>query len=157
MLLNFNPRTHKECDRLPLSQLSSRCLLFQSTHSQGVRLAQQDDVNHAMDISIHALTRSATINKSDKYSIVAISIHALTRSATLASISAFLIAIWFQSTHSQGVRHPIQYPLYLQLIISIHALTRSATSLTFFFAIRSIYFNPRTHKECDFTLQLIIY
>ena len=32
----FNPRTHEECDRL-LVKLVNRMLLFQSTHSRGVR------------------------------------------------------------------------------------------------------------------------
>ena len=36
-LLNFNPRTHKECDDIP-SMKSLAQIIFQSTHSQGVRL-----------------------------------------------------------------------------------------------------------------------
>ena len=58
-------------------------------------------------ISIHALTRSATILFSDNRSISAISIHALTRSATVAA--------------GYGWRQ--------QCDISIHALTRSATQV----------------------------
>ena len=57
--------------------------VFQSTHSQGVRPGRFESKNIEVGISIHALTRSATI----KMLLMAlgankISIHALTRSAT---------------------------------------------------------------------------
>ena len=55
----FNPRTHEECDRL-LVKLVNRMLLFQSTHSRGVRHQFVGHLNNVKDISIHALTRSAT-------------------------------------------------------------------------------------------------
>ena len=77
---------------------------FQSTHSRGVRLRNQDGVLWVFSISIHALTRSATIIKVVLDEINTISIHALTRSAT---------------TFRQVQKIPIT--------ISIHALTRSAT------------------------------
>ena len=77
---HFNPRTHEECDRKQFSRIY-----------QGI-------------ISIHALTRSATVATAFLFSFKAISIHALTRSAT---------------TNTWGCCN--------NCMISIHALTRSAT------------------------------
>ena len=79
---HFNPRTHKECDRNHNSGITRRKIisihaltrsatkqfffkvltswLFQSTHSQGVRLTSQRLDARFSFISIHALTRSAT-------------------------------------------------------------------------------------------------
>ena len=98
----FNPRTHEECD-----QLSPSCSLgamFQSTHSRGVRLYHCDyyvalagfnprtheecdnffSLNHKTGtVSIHALTRSATLERTDAMWAQNVSIHALTRSATV--------------------------------------------------------------------------
>ena len=55
----------------------------------------------------------------------------------------------FQSTHSRGVRH-LNLPHYKDwYIISIHALTRSATLQNTQTGTDKIYFNPRTHEECD--------
>src|SRR5690606_348753 len=79
------------------------------------------------NISIHALTRSAT-----KFVIVNgiwpyISIHALTRSAT------------YEGRCDETVYE-----------ISIHALTRSATGTGSSHRRLPRNFNPRTHEECDF-------
>ena len=82
--------------------------IFQSTHSQGVRLNGGSYLNVNVDISIHALTKSATDYRQTSSGDCMISIHALTKSAT-----------HFQS----------------------HCLTAKK------------YFNPRTHKECDFSIQ----
>ncbi|EES74009.1 hypothetical protein POTG_01059 [Paenibacillus sp. oral taxon 786 str. D14] len=46
---------------------------------------------------------------------------------------------------------------YVQAIISIHALTRSATPDPLFNRWDHGYFNPRTHKECDFVPFWIIF
>ena len=123
---HFNPRTHKECDKLLFSKLASRPA-FQSTHSQGVRP---------------------------------------TATATFTCLGSF------QSTHSQGVRrlHSSWMGRYLKYFnprthkecdmwlflvnllvfrISIHALTRSATAGASVEVVDQNDFNPRTHKECD--------
>ena len=128
--------------------IMEKARVFQSTHSRGVRLSgccfmlNQEQISihvltrsatvftiiwfiHGM-ISIHALTRSATENKNDLLNIELISIHALTRSATYL-------------TGFGSVRE----------MISIHALTRSATWLACWLRKRTSYFNPRTHEECD--------
>ena len=79
--------------------------LFQSTHSRGVRPGAPFELVQLVDISIHALTRSATSVRVALYYQKQISIHALTRSATISSGNFSVIGM-----------------------ISIHALTRSATS-----------------------------
>ena len=56
---NFNPRTHKECDFWILARKTT-IIQFQSTHSQGVRHQFHLVLVLQQDISIHALTRSAT-------------------------------------------------------------------------------------------------
>ena len=56
---NFNPRTHKECDFTGL-RMKDIPLVFQSTHSQGVRRLSNLIFADMALISIHALTRSAT-------------------------------------------------------------------------------------------------
>ncbi|ADX69780.1 Predicted protein [Lactobacillus helveticus H10] len=55
-------------------------------------------------ISIHALTRSATILTRSCLNVLYISIHALTRSATTDTMLTGRNLGGFQSTHSQGVR-----------------------------------------------------
>ena len=147
LISNFNPRTHKECDH-QFQKANTNVLLFQSTHSQGVRQSSRAMINSAYPISIHALTRSATSMLTALMPDVQISIHALTRSATAGAKFAFvkltisihaltlsatpkylvpeLLAI-FQSTHSQGVRPKVVGTKSVKALISIHALTRSAT------------------------------
>src|SRR5690625_119167 len=79
MTLNFNPRTHKECDHLLMR-------LFPSTYC----------------VSIHALTRSATERALNKAGAKNISIHALTRSATPTHNSLLLVHLHFNPrTHKE--------------------------------------------------------
>ncbi len=80
--INFNPRTHEECDG-PKSNPSISELFqsthsrgvrhhcpchsvgankFQSTHSRGVRPYHYSPIRPFLRISIHALTRSATVS-----------------------------------------------------------------------------------------------
>ena len=70
------------------------------------------------------------IQKWKRHSRVKISIHALTGSATYYETPHLLDSPLFQSTHSRGVRHR-----------------------TYIAVPRDIYFNPRTHGECDGALQ----
>ena len=77
----FNPRTHKECDPLLLVNVAS-LTIFQSTHSQRVRLLMHRIYLDTWIISIHALTKSATRWTSWDGNASVISIHALTKSAT---------------------------------------------------------------------------
>jgi len=122
----FNPRTHKECD-LPSNWKLLKIILFQSTHSQGVRRDVIDFKYSNHVISIHALTRSATDSFPVMTDRIVISIHALTRSATSSQFSMSYVLFIFQSTHSQGVRRLVVCIDTDDRSISIHALTRSAT------------------------------
>ena len=122
--------------------------MFQSTHSRGVRLPMFRQHIYYLNVSIHALTRSATDMQFGPYSETRVSIHALTRSATGHTLSSLRrpgsfnprtheeCDIWsatgrkstvaFQSTHSRGVR-PSHAMTRASMAVSIHALTRSAT------------------------------
>ena len=62
----------------------------------------------------------------------------------------------FQSKHSHGVRHDSLDTATMTLDISIHALTWSATSSLKEQQEYLDNFNPRTHMECDKTVQAIL-
>ena len=145
---DFNPRTHKECD-CEFSINFIICLLFQSTHSQGVRRCVLiGDMLNFLFQSTHSqgVRRLSNLIFAD---MALISIHALTRSATSRVYNDLRIQSIFQSTHSQGVRLQKANKLKPDYLISIHALTRSATFFVPSEKLNSGYFNPRTHKECD--------
>ena len=84
-----------------------------------------DIITQFIRVSIHALTRSATMGGEKMGLSEDVSIHALTRSATVPSFCRRNNSP-FQSTHSRGVRP----------CCSVTAFSRSC-------------FNPRTHEECD--------
>ena len=168
---NFNPRTHEECD-CQHSRISYRPKLFQSTHSRGVRHALRRVLVYRCVISIHALTRSATA-VAWFFDLVKIYFNPRTHEECDAlPFLLFNLAIrdfnprtheecdcyvavgrqWsgkFQSTHSRGVRLPAFVQLIPSVPISIHALTRSATTRLSMLSMITLYFNPRTHEECD--------
>ena len=100
---------------------------FQSTHSRGVRHYWSDEMLEPAEISIHALTRSATPSLLFLMcaSVGFQSTHSRGVRPTPAFVSASLIV--FQSTHSRGVRRLINCYFRRCWKISIHALTRSAT------------------------------
>ena len=123
----FNPRTHEECDSNISIGLNGNDM-FQSTHSRGVRPAggwiqssqrsfnprthEECDTGKFLQptiqiVSIHALTRSATLIDQIYHLPFHVSIHALTRSATTLTPSTKGY-LRFQSTHSRGVR-PLMY------------------------------------------------
>ena len=86
-----------------------------------------------------------------------ISIHALTRSATIYILPFGRWTFTFQSTHSQGVRLPNLVIDIKCSFISIHALTRSATCNNQRPCCNQCDFNPRTHKECDQQIASLIW
>ena len=121
----FNPRTHEECDyisliiqnkiiifqsthsrrvRLKSMAIKRMSLAFQSTHSRRVRLKHSIQSQRVIAISIHALTKSATLCQCVMGNCKEISIHALTKSATLKFAMFITCVILFQSTHSRRVR-----------------------------------------------------
>ena len=136
-----------------------------------MRPAEQIGSLGTVEISIHALTRSATEQGASRSIVDSISIHALTRSATAESGRLSQLEKAFQSTHSRGVRRSIsvrtaaQHPDFnprtheecdtasaivcFACWISIHALTRSATTQRKPKFTPATNFNPRTHEECD--------
>ena len=122
----FNPRTHGECN---WSVLFSLILLFL--------------------ISIHALTGSAML-----FAKVCLSEMMYFNPRTHGECDQVLllqnfVQLWFQSTHSRGVRHQGLWSCKLTRLISIHALTGSATLYAFVSSVVFFNFNPRTHGECD--------
>ena len=139
--IDFNSRTHVECDQY--HQMKNVDMIFQLTHSRGVRLASvQDFKNHFSfqlthsrgvrhnsllassvfrTISTHALTWSATFNTVEPKIYLFISTHALTWSATRYVV--LLDTIYqFQLTHSRGVRPMI---FWVSETISAFQLTHS--------------------------------
>ena len=116
----FNPRTHEECDSPELaitgtlSPVSIHALTRSATISQVGR--------HRIEkVSIHALTRSATIKIDIIITTCVVSIHALTRSAT-DTFCCYTTITKFQSTHSRGVRQERQNNLILnRLFQSTHS------------------------------------
>ena len=121
----FNPRTHEECDPLfPLRlQRHMQVSIHALTRSATIHNWFLCKVSY---VSIHALTRSATFVLVPAKPVWLVSIHALTRSATCC-FCLFHVFLMFQSTHSRGVRRAL-VSHFLLFLVSIHALTRSATS-----------------------------
>ena len=125
-LYDFNPRTHKECDAFPIA-LPNCQEIFQSTHSQRVRPLKSSIMEDQLQISIHALTKSATHRSCQMCQKSTYFNPRTHKECDCWNIKAIRFSNSFQSTHSQRVRPTI-------------------TS-------KNIYdfsdFNPRTHKECD--------
>ena len=132
--------------------------------------------NWWIDISIHALTRSAMQLVKCSNSTSHISIRALTRSATYLLLVVIISRSYFnprtheecdyaksrellpynlfQSTHPRRVRQLKKYASQIGLDISIHAPARSATFKVYIDIFPKTYFNPRTREGCDLNLPL---
>ena len=151
----FNPRTHKECDSHSTKQYG-QTKLFQSTHSQRVRPKYYQNQANYYHISIHALTKSATVLFSTRIEVAHISIHALTKSATTKIVTNKHVFKNFNPrTHKErdGIR-------YCQLLFSKYFNPRThkeCDAMDTAFKRRFSYFNPRTHKECDRSLSTTPY
>ncbi len=102
----FNPRTHEECDESFLREYLY-LLLFQSTHSRGVRHQTLSD-QMPMDKfqSTHSRGVRPRLYSLLPYSIQFQSTHSrgVRRAVTVGSTSK----VEFQSTHSRGVRQRLQ-------------------------------------------------
>ena len=126
----FNPRTHEECDnKINITIKILRC--FNPRTHEECDFLKHSVCMGILDVSIHALTRSATAKSNQLICLLLVSIHALTRSATSQRRLSELPAM-FQSTHSRGVR------------LSGFRLGQHISDS----------FNPRTHEECDSMLSL---
>ena len=98
----FNPRTHEECDIFWLL-ITGYNRSFQSTHSRRVRHEQQLATCKQTNVSIHALTKSATQLHLQKANVMGFNprTHEECDSASEPNASPRLE---FQSTHSRRVR-----------------------------------------------------
>ena len=122
---NFNPRTREGCDlQTKLQQLVAK--IFQSTHPRRVRRTLSLVSKLPILISIHAPAKGATLQNPKVLFAFNISIHALTGSATRFNkfrifykqnfnprthgecdtlpVDLSFLGFSFQSTHSRGVR-----------------------------------------------------
>ena len=145
----FNPRTHEECD-LWADAGAIWSGIFQSTHSRGVRRLDkglQDQFE-----TVFQSTHSRGVRPEIKTAIqpnVDISIHALTRSATTLFVNVFM-AFLFQSTHSRGVRllNAADQTRPCNFNPRTH---EECDCITINEILLCSNFNPRTHEECDVT------
>ena len=129
---NFNPRTHEECDDTPCTTSRKRCL-FQSTHSRGVRLISY---RIPYDRETFQSTHSRGVRR----------VHRQPRQKPGG----------FQSTHSRGVRQfEFEFCPKCGRFQSTHSRgVRLHNPITT--AVSVIYFNPRTHEECDFGQSVVL-
>ena len=146
-LTDFNPRTHEECDCRPvnadISDDISIHALTRSATADGVVLSPSRPFQstHSRGVRLMGTVSKMQMNKFQ-------STHSRgVRPQQMTSITGDL---GFQSTHSRGVRHANQHELQQPDWISIHALTRSATFMTTSEKAKMLDFNPRTHEECDY-------
>ena len=121
---SFNPRTHEECDPSPVCTIGDKPSFNPRTHEECdfavlfIKLIYY--------VSIHALTRSATLRLRDVVSSVPGFNPRTHEECDYSEMIHLDGGIEFQSTHSRGVR-----PFPWQIRIS------------------GTGFNPRTHEECD--------
>ena len=101
--------------RLTTVKIQHTIVMFQSTHSRGVRRTMERGEWGKGEVSIHALTRSATSRLGGCLPVLVVSIHALTRSATNYGTVLYMSYEEFQSTHSRGVRPHIFFLFYFQI------------------------------------------
>ena len=128
----FNPRTHEECD-LYLNCSVKKKRKFQSTHSRRVRLYGSGADRRDLYVSIHALTKSATIY-----------------SSIFKSIESFN-----PRTHEEcDLRLFYSDPYNL----SFNPRTHEECDAQKIDIVLRPYkgFNPRTHEECDKLAEHII-
>ena len=147
-ITDFNPRTHEECDASWLLGYS-RAFLFQSTHSRGVRLWS---VLRCQNIKEFQSTHSRGVRRyrwREMKPEEIISIHALTRSATVPIVRLPVCRCYFNPrTHEECdpvFRHLMCYDIYF------NPRTHEECDYHFTPIKQSAFFNfnPRTHEECD--------
>ena len=125
VILSFNPRTLTGCDIFPVGQAPCRCRF-------NPRTLTGCDTQNSIIISTLPMFQST---------------HPHGVRHHLLTISTILLT--FQSTHPHGVRPDHLTIELIILLVSIHAPSRGATMGSYFFAERSIRFNPRTLTGCD--------
>ena len=153
-------------------------LSFQSTHSRGVRLIRICTYDTAADVSIHALTRSATIYV-NLFWMRYVSFNPRTHEECDCTdlTLALGLAGFNPRTHEEcdlpGDRRSSRKTVSIHALtrsatmfqridqrfaqVSIHALTRSATMSVPSKIMILECFNPRTHEECDWPWRMVAY
>ena len=130
--VSFNPRTHEECDKVK-EGFVRRLILFQSTHSRGVRLT---------------MSRSAAVFEAFQS----------THSRGVRPLNARFTSA--QKCFNPRTHEECDYARLVrtqQITVSIHALTRSATKVPKTERVAHHSFNPRTHEECDSFLRISVH
>ena len=123
---SLNPRTNEECDQVRPEGIFPGICFNPRTHEECDKSLQRGKLTK--DVSIHALTRSAT-------------------TSDIFSFTSDL----FQSTHSRGVRlddMPLPKTVFLCFNPRTHEECDSCSPSP---AHGTTGFNPRTHEECDGT------
>ena len=99
---DFNPRTHEECDRIGKKYRRNLCNFNPRTHEECDLRCTVRRVRRG-DISIHALTRSATM-MSCTFALLRRFQSTHSRGVRLTAFGKTAETMAFQSTHSRGVR-----------------------------------------------------
>ena len=170
----FNPRSHKGSDQDPVLVLSGK--IFQSTLPQGERQCGITLYGPPTDISIHAPTRGATLQRKTRKCIIT-DFNPRSHKGSDAGkeccsrpcgdfnprshkgsdgehISGSMVSADFNPrSHKGSDFRPIciQYPI----CISIHAPTRGATHFPNFYERTGYDFNPRSHKGSDGMVKIL--
>ena len=126
LVLYFNPRTHEECDCRPRLWRCPRSDFNPRTHEE-CDTVEQITAQQEM-ISIHALTRSATLgNNSNRYHWCYFNPRTHEECDEFIYIRLFHSLYFNPRTHEE-CDHGVFYNATVLCVISIHALTRSATA-----------------------------
>ena len=122
----FNPHTREECD-IYISLRYTHIILFQSTHSRGVRQRPKSRIKYRQTISIHALARSATC-RNRSYRAWNYYFNPRTREECDALHPLYeLCRLLYFNPRTREECDLSWFVIYLPFFISIHALARSAT------------------------------
>ena len=145
MTIDFNSRTHVECDGMRKVERSAKNHFNSRTHVECDPFPIRRSLS--LRISTHALTWSATFRIQFQMFSDWISTHALTWSATCRLYRQRKIKK-FQLTHSRGVRRELNgcFELYLDFNSRTHV---ECDSLVPSNVPDTRDFNSRTHVECD--------
>ena len=119
---------------------------FNPRSHEGSDVAVADRMR-AVDISIHAPTRGATLDSNHLFRESRISIHAPTRGATYAH-RQISFGGEFQSTLPRGERPIVLYLLSLESYFNPRSHEGSDNG-RFWSRAGSVYFNPRSHEGSD--------
>ena len=167
----FNPRARTGRDAAA-HRYRPGSLLFQSTRPHGARHAIRQQTARALNVSIHAPARGATLPSrpchlrnhvsihapargatrppSPKRRVSHVSIHAPARGATADIVEPTVLTV-FQSTRPHGARPQLVEHAHCSALVSIHAPARGATPGRASATMERISFNPRARTGRDST------